>query len=92
MLFHFSNTAVAADQVLTFYSDEKIAPKADAGGDKIVYLPVNFVTLDGSMSTDDKEIVSFVWSRDPRSLAAGVSSCTCQHAFMVTFDTALITL
>lgn len=46
-------------------------PKAYAGGDKIFQLPVNIVMLNGSGSTDDLGIVSYKWTRDPSSLAAG---------------------
>lgn len=46
-------------------------PKADAGGDRTVFLPVDVVSLNGSRSTDDVEIVSWRWTRDPSSLAAG---------------------
>ena len=53
-------------------SDENLPPKANAGGDKIVVLPVSVVMLDGSHSSDDKGIVSYHWTRDDKSLAAGV--------------------
>ena len=39
-------------------------PKACAGADQAITLPVNFVTLDGSCSTDpDNDIVSYNWSK-----------------------------
>ena len=44
---------------------------ADAGGDLTVHLPVSVVTLNGSRSSDDVGIVSWRWSRDGSSLAAG---------------------
>ncbi|XP_043247058.1 dyslexia-associated protein KIAA0319-like protein isoform X2 [Amphibalanus amphitrite] len=46
-------------------------PVADAGGDLTVHLPVSVVTLNGSRSSDDVRIVSWKWSRDGSSLAAG---------------------
>ncbi|KAL0275001.1 UNVERIFIED_CONTAM: hypothetical protein PYX00_002996 [Menopon gallinae] len=40
-------------------------PEAYAGQDVIVFLPVNNVTLNGNMSTDDKGIVSWEWTKSP---------------------------
>ncbi len=53
-------------------TDENHPPKAHAGGDKIITLPVSLITLDGRESTDDRGIVSYSWTRDDKSLAAGV--------------------
>ena len=53
--------------------DENKPPVARAGGDKIVELVSPFISLDGSGSTDDKAIISYVWARQDNSLAAGVS-------------------
>lgn len=36
-------------------------PQADAGPDKELTLPVDSTTLDGSRSTDDQKIVSYLW-------------------------------
>uniref|UniRef100_A0A6G1RPM2 KIAA0319 like n=1 Tax=Hypotaenidia okinawae TaxID=2861861 RepID=A0A6G1RPM2_9GRUI len=38
-------------------------PKADAGPDKELTLPVDSTTLDGSKSSDDQKIVSFFWEK-----------------------------
>ncbi|NXX46078.1 K319L protein, partial [Tricholaema leucomelas] len=38
-------------------------PKADAGPDKELTLPVDSTTLDGSKSSDDQKIVSFLWQK-----------------------------
>ncbi|NXG69215.1 K319L protein, partial [Baryphthengus martii] len=38
-------------------------PKADAGPDKELTLPVDSTTLDGSKSSDDQKIVSFRWEK-----------------------------
>ncbi|NXO97336.1 K319L protein, partial [Certhia brachydactyla] len=38
-------------------------PKADAGPDKELTLPVDSTTLDGSKSTDDQKIVYFLWEK-----------------------------
>ncbi|XP_052033345.1 dyslexia-associated protein KIAA0319-like protein homolog isoform X2 [Apodemus sylvaticus] len=42
-------------------------PQADAGPDKELTLPVDSTTLDGSRSTDDQRVVSYLWeqSRGP---------------------------
>lgn len=37
-------------------------------------LPNNSITLDGSRSTDDQGVVSYLWIRDGQSPAAGVST------------------
>ena len=55
-------------------SDENHPPKANAGGDKIVTLPISLVTLDGRKSSDDRGIMSYLWTRDDKSLAVGVST------------------
>uniref|UniRef100_A0A670IT97 PKD domain-containing protein n=1 Tax=Podarcis muralis TaxID=64176 RepID=A0A670IT97_PODMU len=38
-------------------------PKADAGPDKELTLPVDSTTLDGSKSSDDQKIASFLWEK-----------------------------
>lgn len=48
-------------------------PRAQAGGRHVLMLPNNSITLDGSRSTDDRGIVSYLWIRDGQSPAAGVS-------------------
>ncbi|XP_039596747.1 dyslexia-associated protein KIAA0319-like protein [Polypterus senegalus] len=46
-------------------------PVAKISGSIVVTLPVNTAVLDGSKSTDDKGIVSYLWTRDEASPAAG---------------------
>ncbi|XP_002915857.1 dyslexia-associated protein KIAA0319 homolog isoform X2 [Ailuropoda melanoleuca] len=46
-------------------------PRARAGGHHVLVLPNNCVTLDGSRSTDDQGVVSYLWVRDGQSPAAG---------------------
>ncbi|XP_078224315.1 dyslexia-associated protein KIAA0319 homolog isoform X6 [Callithrix jacchus] len=46
-------------------------PRARAGGRHILVLPNNSITLDGSESTDDQGVVSYLWIRDAQSPAAG---------------------
>lgn len=54
-----------------FYLDKNTPPKANAGGDKTVVLPVSAIVLNGSSSWDDLAIVKWKWIREPNSLAAG---------------------
>nr|XP_023411463.1 dyslexia-associated protein KIAA0319 homolog [Loxodonta africana] len=46
-------------------------PRAQAGGRHVLVLPNNSITLDGSRSNDDQGIVSYLWTRDGQSPAAG---------------------
>ncbi|KFO33842.1 Dyslexia-associated protein KIAA0319 [Fukomys damarensis] len=46
-------------------------PRAQAGGRHVLVLPNNSITLDGSSSTDDQGIASYLWIRDGQSPAAG---------------------
>ncbi|XP_067857557.1 dyslexia-associated protein KIAA0319-like, partial [Heptranchias perlo] len=46
-------------------------PVASAGSNHVLALPNNSITLDGSKSTDDQGIVSYLWTRDGQSPAAG---------------------
>ncbi|RXM96527.1 Dyslexia-associated protein KIAA0319 [Acipenser ruthenus] len=63
-----TSTAVAA---VTVKKERNIPPVAHAGGSTIVVLPNNSVILNGSKSTDDQGIVSYLWIRDGQSPAAG---------------------
>ena len=54
-------------------ADANKPPVANAGGTLNVDLPVTLVRIDGSKSTDDRGIISYEWTRDKTSLAAGVS-------------------
>lgn len=47
-------------------------PEANAGPNVIVYLPHNSVTLNGSLSTDDREIVSWEWTKDSNDQSKAV--------------------
>ncbi|XP_075723200.1 dyslexia-associated protein KIAA0319-like protein isoform X2 [Rhipicephalus microplus] len=67
-----ANNLTSSDNVSIIITQNKNAPpKADAGGDRTVFLPVDVVSLNGSRSSDDVEIVSWHWTREPSSLAAG---------------------
>lgn len=48
-------------------------PVAKITGNVVVTLPTSTAELDGSRSSDDKGIVSYLWTRDETSPAAGVS-------------------
>lgn len=48
-------------------------PIAKITGNVVVTLPTSTAELDGSRSSDDKGIVSYLWTRDEASPAAGVS-------------------
>ncbi|CAE1251480.1 Dyslexia-associated protein KIAA0319-like protein,Dyslexia-associated protein KIAA0319 [Acanthosepion pharaonis] len=56
---------------ITVKQNENKPPVADAGGDKVIILPQNMVSVDGSRSKDDHKIVRYQWTREPDSLAAG---------------------
>ena len=49
-------------------------PLAKITGNVVITLPVDTAELDGSKSSDDKGIVSYLWTRDEGSPAAGVSA------------------
>lgn len=58
--------------------EENQAPKAVAGSDQTIILPVNVVTLDGRNSTDDKRIESYLWV-----FISGPSRATVENAHEV---------
>ena len=49
-------------------------PIAKITGNVVIPLPTDTAELDGSKSSDDKGIVSYLWTRDEGSPAAGVSA------------------
>lgn len=58
--------------LLSFLPDINKAPVAHAGPDVVVHLPNRAAELDGSKSSDDHGIATYLWLRDPKSPAAGV--------------------
>ncbi|XP_039275783.1 dyslexia-associated protein KIAA0319-like [Nilaparvata lugens] len=56
---------------ITVTQNSNAAPKANAGGDQQVVLPVGVLLLNGSQSTDDLGIAKWQWTREPTSLALG---------------------
>lgn len=45
-------------------------PKANAGGDFSVTLPLSVVMVDGSKSRDDVAVTKWLWEKETMSLAA----------------------
>uniref|UniRef100_UPI00358E6D03 dyslexia-associated protein KIAA0319-like protein homolog isoform X2 n=1 Tax=Myxine glutinosa TaxID=7769 RepID=UPI00358E6D03 len=63
---------LSTDKVtVTVKEESNQLPSANAGGHKVLVLPNSTTVLDGSHSTDDQGIVSYLWSRDLSSPAAG---------------------
>ncbi|KAH0617883.1 hypothetical protein JD844_016582 [Phrynosoma platyrhinos] len=56
---------------VTVKEERNHPPQAHAGGKHVLVLPNNSITLDGSQSTDEQRIVSYLWIRDGQSPAAG---------------------
>ncbi|KAG8520367.1 Dyslexia-associated protein, partial [Galemys pyrenaicus] len=75
MLRHTSITHVLNQSLCFHFSifdlENNSPPRAQAGGRRVLVLPNNSITLDGSRSTDDQGIVSYLWIRDGQSPAAG---------------------
>ncbi|KPJ02053.1 Dyslexia-associated protein KIAA0319 [Papilio xuthus] len=56
---------------VTVTQNKNSPPKADAGGDQVLTLPISVLVLNGSKSHDDFRIVSWKWTRAGAGLAAG---------------------
>ncbi|XP_075127010.1 dyslexia-associated protein KIAA0319 homolog isoform X2 [Leptodactylus fuscus] len=56
---------------ITVKEGKNSPPKANAGGSHVLVLPNNSILLNGSKSDDDQGIVSYKWTRDGQSPAAG---------------------
>ncbi|XP_063779338.1 dyslexia-associated protein KIAA0319-like isoform X2 [Pseudophryne corroboree] len=56
---------------VTVKAGKNSPPKAYAGGTHVLVLPNCSISLDGSESVDDQGIVSYQWTRDGQSPAAG---------------------
>jgi hypothetical protein len=57
-----SNATASDSVIITVNSAPNLAPVANAGGDKVITLPVNSVTIEGSASVDaDGSISSYSW-------------------------------
>lgn len=57
-------------------------PNANAGQDVILYLPHNNVTLNGSLSTDDREIVAWEWTKDSNDQSKAVDMQNTRTPFL----------
>lgn len=64
-------TSSSANTTITVTQSKNTPPRANAGGDQVVTLPMSVVVLNGSKSWDDFAILNWTWARDPKSLAAG---------------------
>ena len=63
---------VTKDQVkVTVTHVRNTPPIANAGGDQSLTLPVALMVINGTKSTDDLRIVSYAWTRERSSIAAG---------------------
>ncbi|KAL3246022.1 hypothetical protein MRX96_057994 [Rhipicephalus microplus] len=51
---------------VTVLKEMDYPPTANAGPQSVVYMPNNEVTLNGNLSTDDKGIKSWEWTKSPR--------------------------
>lgn len=59
---HVTNSTLANITVLKVTD---YPPSANAGQDIIIYLPQNTITLNGNLSTDDRGIASWEWTKSP---------------------------
>ncbi|XP_012263450.2 dyslexia-associated protein KIAA0319-like protein [Athalia rosae] len=50
---------------ITVLKEIDYPPSANAGQDIIIHLPQNTITLNGNLSTDDRGIVSWEWTKSP---------------------------
>lgn len=57
-------------------------PQANAGADVILYLPHNNVTLNGTLSTDDHQIISWEWTKDASDEAKAVDMQNTRTPFL----------
>ena len=67
----FFSSSILIKLLVIFYLDKNAKPKANAGGDQTIILPVSVIILNGSQSSDDLGIVKWEWIRDQSSLALG---------------------
>ncbi|KAL1122383.1 hypothetical protein AAG570_003788 [Ranatra chinensis] len=67
-----ANDNFASDTVIVTVTQNKNAPpKANAGGDQTMVMPVDVLMINGSQSSDDLGIAKWQWTREPTSLAMG---------------------
>ncbi|KTF91475.1 hypothetical protein cypCar_00012949 [Cyprinus carpio] len=61
-------------------------PRARAGADRVVTLPVSHLTLWGNHSTDDHAIISYLWTLHPSSLTQKVTMQDVSSPFLQLSD------
>uniref|UniRef100_A0A8C1SXQ2 Si:ch73-215d9.1 n=1 Tax=Cyprinus carpio TaxID=7962 RepID=A0A8C1SXQ2_CYPCA len=61
-------------------------PRARAGADRVVTLPVSHLTLWGNHSTDDHAIISYLWTLHPSSLTQKVTMQDVRSPFLQLSD------
>ncbi|CAB3383148.1 Hypothetical predicted protein [Cloeon dipterum] len=66
-----SGASVNDSAVVTVLQNQNSPPKAYAGGDLNVFLPLSILKLNGSKSSDDLAVTKWKWTRDDSSLAQG---------------------
>ncbi|XP_041982095.1 dyslexia-associated protein KIAA0319 [Aricia agestis] len=66
-----NGNSASTNVTVTVTQNKNSPPKADAGGDQVLNLPVNVLILNGSKSSDDFRIVSWKWTRATSGIAAG---------------------
>ncbi|XP_018419291.1 PREDICTED: dyslexia-associated protein KIAA0319 homolog [Nanorana parkeri] len=64
---------------ITVKEGKNSPPKAHAGGTRVLVFPNNSISLDGSKSVDNQGIVSYQWSKDGQSPAAGDVMDSSEH-------------
>lgn len=79
---HEKNSTVANITVLQM---PDYPPVANAGQDVILYLPHNNVTLNASLSSDDKAIVNWEWTKSPSDQDKAVDMQVCFYLFSDAF-------
>ncbi|XP_047493120.1 dyslexia-associated protein KIAA0319-like protein isoform X2 [Penaeus chinensis] len=65
--------------------DQNMPPKANAGGDFSVTLPVSVVMVDGSKSSDDVAVTKWLWEKEAMSLAAAKVINSSDHSPVLMF-------
>jgi len=82
-----TNSTTAALEVL---KETDYKPKANAGEDKIIFLPTNTVILNGNQSYDDHEIVTWEWTKekgeDGKELPADISGARTPYITVSNLD------
>ncbi len=65
--------ATATDEIKIFVNASNLPPLANAGLDKSIVLPINFVTITGISSDPDGSVISTVWEQVSGPNTAGIT-------------------